>query len=67
MFEILLFGLFVLLAYFVAHHAVMALERRHGKPLGAWRNLWFFLIFLVLLLVAQQLTPLITGGGGVNP
>lgn len=67
MLEILFFGLFVLLAYFVAHHAVMALERRHGQPLGAWRTLWFFLIFLTLLLLAQWLTPHILPQGGANP
>lgn len=67
MLEILLFGLFVLLAYFVAHHAVMVLERRHGRPLGAWRTLWFFLIFLTLLLFAQWLTPFLLNQGGTNP
>lgn len=66
MFEVLLFGVFVLLAYFVAHHAVMALERRHGRPLGVWRTLWFFVIFLGLLLIAQQLTPLLVGNGGTT-
>lgn len=61
--EVLLFGVFVLLAYFVAHHAVMAIERRHGSALGGWRTLWFFLIFLALLLLAQQLTPWMLGTG----
>ncbi len=63
MLEILLFGLFVIIAYFIAHHAVMALERRHGRPLGAWRTLWFFLIFLALLLLAQSLMPFFAGEG----
>lgn len=67
MLEVLLFGVFVLLAYFIAHHAVMALERRHGKPLGAWRTLWFFLIFLALLLAAQQLSPWLVASNGANP
>ncbi|RFF27376.1 MULTISPECIES: hypothetical protein [unclassified Wenzhouxiangella] len=67
MLEVLLFGVFVLLAYFVAHHAVMALERRHGRPLGLWRTLWFFLIFLALLLAAQWLTPYLLNLGGTNP
>lgn len=66
MLEILLFGIFVLLAYFVAHHAVMALERRHGRELGWWRTLWFFLIFLGLLLLAQWLTPYLLNLGGTN-
>lgn len=61
MLEVLLFGVFVLLAYFLAHHAVMAIERRHGSPLGGWRTLWFFLIFLSLLLFAQQFTPWLVG------
>lgn len=63
MLEVLLFGVFVLLAYFLAHHAVMAIERRHGGSLGGWRTLWFFLIFLALLLIAQQLTPLLVSSG----
>lgn len=67
MLEILLFGLLVIVAYFIAHHAVMALERRHGKPLGAWRTLWFFLIFLALLLLAQSLMPFLAGEGVANP
>lgn len=67
MLEILLFGLFVIVAYFIAHNAVMALERRHGKPLGAWRTLWFFLIFLALLLLAQSLMPFLAGEGVANP
>lgn len=66
MLEILLFGLFVIAAYVIAHHAVMGLERRHGKPLGAWRSLWFFLIFLSLLLLAQWLTPHLLGEGGTQ-
>lgn len=66
MLEILLFGLFVVVAYIVAHHAVMGLERRHGQPLGAWRTLWFFLIFLGLLLLAQWLLPHFTGYGGTS-
>ncbi|NEZ02668.1 hypothetical protein G4Y73_00725 [Wenzhouxiangella sp. XN201] len=67
MLEVLLFGVFLLLAYFLAHHAVMALERRHGRPLGWWRTLWFFLIFLGLLLLAQWLTPFLLNQGGTNP
>lgn len=66
MLEILLFGLLVVVSYFIAHHAVMALERRHGKPLGAWRTLWFFLIFLALLLLAQSLMPYLAGEGVAN-
>ena len=66
MLEILLFGLFVIVAYVIAHQAVMALERRHGKPLGAWRTLWFFLIFLSLLLLAQWLLPYLLPTGGTS-
>lgn len=67
MLEVLLFGVFVLLAYFVAHHAVMTLERRHGRELGWWRTLWFFLIFLGLMLLAQWLTPYLLNLGGTKP
>ncbi|MFW5926551.1 MAG: hypothetical protein ACOCSR_00735 [Wenzhouxiangella sp.] len=63
MLEILLFGLVVVVAYVVSHHAVMAIERRHGGALGAWRMLWFFIIFLGLLLIAQWLVPLLLGPG----
>lgn len=62
--EILIFGLVLVAAYFIAHHAVMAIERRHGAPLGAWRIGWFFLIFLALVLAAQMLLPLLLGRPG---
>ena len=61
MMEILLFGLVVVVVYFITHHAVMAIERRHGKPLGGWRSAWFFLIFLALVIVAQLLLRALTG------
>lgn len=64
MLEILLFGLIVVVAYFIAHHAVMFIERRHGEALGAWRMLFFFIIFLGLLLIAQWLVPMLLGAGG---
>lgn len=67
MYEILIFGLLVLAAYFIAHHAVMALERLHGSPLGAWRMAAFFIIFLTLLLAAQLALPHLTGHGGSTP
>jgi len=62
MMEILLFGLVVVVVYFISHHAVMAIERRHGKPLGGWRSAWFFLIFLGLVIVAQLIMRALTGG-----
>ena len=62
MMEILLFGLVVVVVYFISHHAVMAIERRHGKPLGSWRSAWFFLIFLGLVIVAQLIMRALTGG-----
>lgn len=62
MMEILLFGLVVVVVYFITHHAVMAIERRHGKPLGGWRSAWFFLIFLVLVILAQLILRALTGG-----
>lgn len=62
MLEILLFGLVVVVVYIIAHHAVMAIERRHGKALGGWRSAWFFLIFLTLLIFAQVLMRVFLGG-----
>ncbi len=62
MMEILLFGLVVVVVYFISHHAVMAIERRHGRPLGGWRSAWFFLIFLGLVIVAQLIMRTLTGG-----
>jgi hypothetical protein len=62
MMEILLFGLVVVVVYFISHHAVMTIERRHGKPLGAWRSAWFFLIFLGLVILAQLILRALTGG-----
>jgi hypothetical protein len=62
MMEILLFGLVVVVVYFISHHAVMAIERRHGKPLGGWRSAWFFLIFLGLVILAQLILRALTGG-----
>ena len=61
MMEILLFGLVVVVVYFISHHAVMAIERRHGKPLGGWRSAWFFLIFLALVIIAQLILRALTG------
>lgn len=63
--EILLFGLLLVIAYFIAHYAVMFLEKRAGRALGIWRTAWFFLIFLVLLMGAQWLArALLIGEGG---
>lgn len=62
MLEIMLFGLVVVVAYFITHHAVMTIERKHGKPLGIWRSAWFFLIFLGLVIIAQGLLRLYMGG-----
>lgn len=56
--EILLFGLVVILIYFISHHAVMKIEAVHGKAMGAWRSAWFFIIFLGLLLIAMQIGKL---------
>jgi len=53
--EILFFGLLLVAAYFLAHHAVMYIEKRANRALGMWRTLWFFLIFFLLLLGAQWL------------
>lgn len=61
MLEILLFGLVVVVVYFITHHAVMKLEQRHGRPLGGWRTVWFFLIFLGLIIIAQVLVRMFLG------
>jgi len=53
--EILFFGLLLVAAYFLAHHAVMYIEKRADRALGMWRTLWFFVIFFLLVLGAQWL------------
>lgn len=61
MLEIALFGLVVVMIYFIAHHATMRIEAGCGKPMGAWRSAVFFTIFLVLMLIAIQVQRLLTG------
>lgn len=64
MFEILLFGLALVVIYLIAHLAVTRLELWLGKPLGVWRTLAFFGVFFVLLLGAFELIPWLLGDGG---
>jgi len=64
MYEILLLGLLLVVAYFIAHHAVMFLDRRSGGTLGVWRTAWFFLIFLVLVMGSQWLARSLLGAPG---
>jgi len=55
--EILLFGLLLVVIYFVSHAAVMKIEAARAKPMGIWRSVWFFLIFFLLLMVSMQFVP----------
>jgi len=59
--EILLMGLAVVAVYLAAHYAVTGLEQWLGRALGVWRTVAFFGIFLVLILIAMQLVPLLLG------
>lgn len=56
--EILLFGALLVAIYVFADAACGLLERRLGKPLGGWRSLVFFVVFLALLLLAMNLMPM---------
>lgn len=62
--QILLMGLLVVVVYLASHYSVMALERRLGRGLGAWRTVIFFGVFLLLIIIAMQLVPLLLGGEG---
>jgi hypothetical protein len=62
MLEILLFGVLVVAIYLIAHVVTQQAERWRGEPLGVWRTVIFFCVFLGLLLVAMQLVPLLLGG-----
>lgn len=61
MLHILLMGVAVVAIYLIAHVVVTAIERRHGKPLGFWRSILFFVVFLTLMLIATQLAPVALG------
>lgn len=61
MFDILLLGLGVVVAYAISHYTVMWLESMVGAPLGIWRSLVFFCVFLVLFLVFRELVMFASG------
>jgi hypothetical protein len=50
--------------YLISHYSVAALERRLGRALGAWRTVIFFGVFLLLIIIAMRLLPLLLGGEG---
>jgi hypothetical protein len=62
MLEILLFGAALVVIYFVSHTVVMRVEQWRGSPLGPWRSVLFFGVFLLLTLLAFQLLPMLLGG-----
>lgn len=66
MLEIALFGVVLVAIYLIAHTATQQVERWCGHPLGGWRSVVFFCVFLSLLLVAMwwgpQLLGAVTGG-----
>jgi multisubunit Na+/H+ antiporter MnhB subunit len=63
MLEILLFGVALVVIYLVSHTLVMRVERWRGRPLGGWRSVLFFAVFLLLTLIAFQLLPMLLGSG----
>lgn len=63
MFEILLFGLALVVIYLIAHVIVIRVEKWVGKPLGIWRSIAFFGVFFILLLSVMELLPWLLGDG----
>lgn len=63
MLEILLLGLVVVVIYLVSHFLVTKAELMVGVPLGYWRTVVFFVVFLGLLLAALELMPRLLPGG----
>jgi hypothetical protein len=66
MLQIMLLGLLVVAIYLLSHLVVTKVEARIGVPLGHWRALLFFAVFLALTLAAFALLPqfLPAGPGG---
>jgi hypothetical protein len=58
MLEILLMGVLVVAVYLIAHAVTQQAERWRGRPLGGWRSVIFFCVFLGLLLMGMQLIQL---------
>jgi hypothetical protein len=69
MLEILLLGLVVVVVYLVSHFLVIKAEAMVGTPLGYWRTVVFFVVFLGLLLGALELMPRLLPGAtsGAGP
>lgn len=63
MLEILLLGLVVVVIYLVSHFLVTRAETMVGVPLGYWRTVVFFVVFLGLLLAALEVMPRLFPGG----
>lgn len=64
MLQILLLGLLVVVIYLVSHFIVTKAEAMAGAPLGYWRTVVFFVVFLGLLLAALELLPRFVPGVG---
>jgi hypothetical protein len=64
MLQILLVGLVVVVIYFVSHFLVTKAEAMTSAPLGHWRTVLFFVVFLALLLAALELVPRFFPGVG---
>jgi len=62
--EILLMGLVLVVVYLLAHWLTLAVERYVDRPLGGWRTAVFFVVFLVMLLVAIQIVSRLPGVSG---
>lgn len=61
---ILLYGALLVAIYVIADAASARIEQWRGQPLGYWRSVVFFVLFLGLLLLATRLMPLLGFGGG---
>lgn len=64
MLQILVLGLVVVVIYFVSHFLVTQAEEMASVPLGYWRTVLFFVVFLALLLAALELVPRFFPGAG---
>lgn len=63
MFQIMLLGLLVVVIYLLSHLVVTRVEAWIGIPLGYWRALMFFAVFLALMLAALALLSLFLPAG----
>lgn len=68
MLQIMLLGLLVVVVYMLSHLVVTRVEAWVGIPLGYWRALMFFAVFLILMLAALALLPqFLPASPGVQP